>query len=231
MSNNMQEMFFVIADISGYTQFMLTSRTELVHSQGIISDLLNAVIAQVEIPLTIAKFEGDAVFMYAAKEDKHNWQAVKEMLGNKLFAFIESFDKKLQELANANICPCKACLGMNKLKLKVVSHYGQALKYEIAGHAELSGVDVIIVHRLLKNHLPVNKYILLSETAQKQLKIERQWQKTVESYIEDVGDVAIYWLALETAEIKVKANKFNIGDIVRKIKYDVMKLFNLFKNK
>lgn len=224
-------MFFVIADISGYTKFMLTSRTELIHSQGIISDLLNAVIAQVEIPLTIAKFEGDAVFMYAANDGKHDWQTVKNMLGNKLFAFIDAFDKKLQELAEANICHCQACLGMGKLKLKVLAHYGQGLKYEIAGHTELSGVDIIMVHRLLKNHLPVSKYVLLSEDAQQQLKIERQWQKTVESYPEDVGDIKVYWSALETAEIAVKTNRLNIGDMLRKLKYDFMKIFNLFKNK
>lgn len=67
MSKNMQEMFLVIADISGYTKFMLTSRTELVHSQGIISDLLHVVIVQFEMPLTISKFEGDAIFIYAKK--------------------------------------------------------------------------------------------------------------------------------------------------------------------
>jgi hypothetical protein len=231
MPKNTQEMFFVIADISGYTKFMLTSRTEITHSQGIISDLLNAVIAQVEIPLTIAKFEGDAIFMYAAKEGNHDWQTVKNMLGNKLFAFIEAFDKKLQQLAESNICHCQACLGMGKLKLKVVTHYGQALRYEISGHTELSGVDVIIVHRLLKNHLPVNKYVLLSDCAQQQLKIEREWQKTVESYPEDIGAIKVYWLALESAEIEVKTNRLNIGDMCRKIKYDFMKIFNLFKNK
>lgn len=229
MPNNTHEMFFVIADISGYTKFMLTSRTEIIHNQGIISDLLNAVIAQIEIPLTIAKFEGDAIFMYAANEGKNDWQAVKDMLGNKFFAFIEAFDKKLQQLAEANICACQACLGMGKLKLKVLAHYGQALKYEIGGHAELSGVDVIIVHRLLKNHLPVNKYVLLSEAAKQKLTIERTWQKTVESYPEDVGDIKVYWLALETPDIEVKAHPFNVGDRFRKIKYDFMKMFNLFK--
>ena len=227
----MQEMFLVIADISGYTKFMLTSRTELVHSQGIISDLLHAVIAQFEMPLTISKFEGDAIFIYAEKNDKHDWQAVKNMLGSKLFAFIESFDRKLKELAEVNICPCKACLGMNKLKLKVVAHYGQVLKYEISGHAELSGVDVIIVHRLLKNNLPVNKYILLSESARQQLAIDRNWQKTVADYPDDVGNIPIYWLALETPEISVKVNWLNIGDMALKIKYDLMKTGNLFKNK
>jgi hypothetical protein len=231
MPNDTQEMFFVIADISGYTKFMLMSRTEITHLQGIISDLLNAIISQVEIPITIAKFEGDAIFMYAAKDDNHDWQAVKNMLAGKFFAFIEAFDKKLCELADSNICHCQACLGMNKLKLKVLAHYGQALKYEISGHTELSGVDVIIVHRLLKNPLPISKYVLLSEMTQEQLKIDREWQKTVISYPEDVGDIKVCWAALESSEIEVKTNWFNIDDMLRKIKYDFMKIFHLFKNK
>lgn len=230
MSKDMQEMFFIIADISGYTKFMLMSRTELIHTQGIISDLLNAVITEIEIPLTIAKFEGDAIFMYALKDGKHDWQLVKQMLASKLFAFIEAFDKKLHALAESNICPCQACLGMNNLKLKVIAHYGNALKYQISGHTELSGVDVIIVHRLLKNNINVNKYVLLSQAAQEQLTIEKPWQKTISSYPEDIGDIKIYYLALEEAEIKVKLNRFNIFDMMRKVKYDLMKLFNLFKN-
>jgi hypothetical protein len=46
-----------------------------------------------------------------------------------------------------------------------------------------------------------------------------------------VGNIPIYWLALETPEIAVKANWLNIGDMARKIKYDLMKIGNLFKNK
>lgn len=224
-------MFFVIADISGYTKFMLTPGTELIHLQGIISDLLTAVIAHVEIPLTIAKFEGDAVFMYAAKDDKHDWDGVKRILGEKLFAFIEAFDRKLAELASSNHCPCATCVGMGKLKLKVLAHHGQALMYEIGGHAELAGADVITVHRLLKNHVPSNKYVLLSGAAQEQLKIEGEWQKGVESYPEDAGDVPVYWRILESPEVEVKIDRWNIGDIFRKMKYRIMGMCNLFKGK
>ena len=231
MSKETQEMFFVIADISGYTQFMLRSTTELIHSQGIISDLLNAVIAQMEIPLTIAKFEGDAIFMYAARTNQSDWQAVNAMLAEKLFHFIDAFDTKLQQLAQSNICTCNACVGMDKLKLKVVAHYGTALRYEIAGHLELSGVDVIIVHRLLKNNLPVNKYVLLSAAAQQQLNIEKPWQKTIASYPEDIGNISIYWLSIETPTIEVNTQWFNFNDIPRKLKYDVMPIVNFFKKK
>lgn len=54
----------VIADISGYTQFLTSS--ELDHANGIIGELLNAVIASIQAPLSVSSIEGDAVFMYGA---------------------------------------------------------------------------------------------------------------------------------------------------------------------
>lgn len=231
MTKAPQEMFFVIADISGYTKFMLTPGMELTHLQGIISDLLNAVLKQIEMPMTISKFEGDAVFMHAAKDGKHDWEEVKTILGRKLFAFIEAFDGKLRELAGANHCSCASCVGMSNLKLKVLAHYGTALTYEIGGHLELSGVDVIILHRLLKNHVPGGKYVLLSAVAQGQLKIGGEWQKGVESYPADVGDIAVCWTILEPAGIEVQVNRWNVVDIGRTARYGVMKMFGRFKNK
>ncbi len=42
--------------------------TELAHSHEIASALLEAIIAEVEILLSIAKLEGDAVFLYLVEE-------------------------------------------------------------------------------------------------------------------------------------------------------------------
>ncbi len=60
----MQRVVIVIADISGYTRFMIANQTELAHSHEIISTLLEKIIAEIEIPLTLGKLEGDAVFLY-----------------------------------------------------------------------------------------------------------------------------------------------------------------------
>ena len=49
-----------IADISGYTRFMMKNHTARVHAHGIISDLLSAVIKEVQLPLEVNKLEGDA---------------------------------------------------------------------------------------------------------------------------------------------------------------------------
>ena len=60
----------LIADISGYTKFMLTNRTARVHAHGIVSDLLAAVAAAARPPLAVNKFEGDAIFMIAGRQQQ-----------------------------------------------------------------------------------------------------------------------------------------------------------------
>jgi hypothetical protein len=54
---------FVIADISGYTSFV--SGVELDHAQDIIADIMDTLVRALRPPFRLAKFEGDAAFVYA----------------------------------------------------------------------------------------------------------------------------------------------------------------------
>jgi class 3 adenylate cyclase len=54
---------FVIADISGYTNFV--SGVELDHAQDIIADIMDRLVRALRPPFRVAKFEGDATFVYA----------------------------------------------------------------------------------------------------------------------------------------------------------------------
>ena len=56
------DVLLLIADISGYTDFMLSNKVSLAHSQDIITKLMKVIIKEVKIPLKISKFEGDAIF-------------------------------------------------------------------------------------------------------------------------------------------------------------------------
>ena len=58
--------YFAIADISGYTNFL--AGVELDHAQDIIADLMDTVVKGLRPPFRLAKFEGDAAFVYAATE-------------------------------------------------------------------------------------------------------------------------------------------------------------------
>ena len=54
---------FAIADISGYTRFV--SGVELDHAQDIIADIMDTLVRALRPPFRLAKFEGDAAFVYA----------------------------------------------------------------------------------------------------------------------------------------------------------------------
>lgn len=158
------DVLLLIADISGYTRFMIANQTELAHSHEVIGALLEAIIAEVEIPLTVAKLEGDAVFCWAIRSP-----GVAERVRERLVRFFQAFAAKLAELASASACSCGACRNVGSLRLKIVIHSERALVYSIGERTELAGVDVIIAHRLLKNSIREDEYILASEAAAREL--------------------------------------------------------------
>ena len=61
-----ESAYFVIADISGYTSFL--AGVELDHAQDIIADFMDTVVKGFSPPFRLAKFEGDAAFVYAVTE-------------------------------------------------------------------------------------------------------------------------------------------------------------------
>ena len=56
----------VLADISGYTRYL--SGVELEHSHDVLADLLNVVAEALAPAGTLAKLEGDAVFVAISVE-------------------------------------------------------------------------------------------------------------------------------------------------------------------
>ena len=84
-----KSVLMVLADISGYTRFMLANEKSLAHSQLIIGELINTLLAQVELPLTLAKLEGDALFLYAVKGA--DWERVRGRISERLIAFFHAF--------------------------------------------------------------------------------------------------------------------------------------------
>ena len=189
MSSRTEDVLLMIADISGYTRFMVANQTELEHSHQIVGALLEAIIEEVEIPLEVAKLEGDAVFLYLVKADDRD--AALSRARAKLMRFFAAFQSTLAELAAATRCACGACIHIDALRLKVVAHSGTALIYTIASRTELAGVDVIILHRLLKNSIPFDEYILLTETAARDLELDLPVLATATEDYEALGKVGV----------------------------------------
>ena len=188
MVGELHNTLLIIADISGYTKFMTQTRVSIGHSQAIISELINSILREVDIPLDTAKLEGDAVFIYAKKDT--DWEQHKSVVSAKILRFFTLFTEKLAELVGSNLCSCNPCANASNLKLKVIVHGGQALFYKIGKFEELAGPDVITLHRLLKNTVNADHYLLLTDAAKNDLAIDLPFTVHNEKY--DVGDLTCH---------------------------------------
>lgn len=47
-------------------------------------------------------------------------------------------------------CDCASCAQLDNLSLKFVAHEGEVAEQRVKRRAELAGIDVILVHRMLK---------------------------------------------------------------------------------
>ena len=167
-----EPVILIIADISGYTRYMTANAKTLAHSQTIITELVKAIVAEVDLPLEVAKLEGDAVFLFGRKgSDPRAWAEKREVIGRKLLSFFEVFSRKVQHLSQSTTCSCHACTHIEKLRLKLIVHSGEALFHRVLNFQELAGVDVIIVHRLLKNSVQADQYLLLTEAARSDVQL------------------------------------------------------------
>ncbi len=184
-------MLLIIADISGYTRYMTANAKTLGHSQTIITELVKAIIRQIELPLEVAKLEGDAVFLFCRKQaGAKPWPEAKKIIGDNLITFFRMFGEKINELSASTTCTCNACTHIEKLRLKVVVHSGEALFHRVFNFVELAGVDVIIVHRLLKNSVNADQYLLLTEAARHDLEFSETIKlKSGQETYDDIGKI------------------------------------------
>lgn len=157
--------------------------------------------------------------MVAARQEG-DWAGVGGDIGRQLDRFISAFDRKLTELATSNICECIACQQMVTLRLKIIGHYGVAVRSNVAGFDELSGVDVIVLHRLLKNNAPGSEYILLTKPAFTFLAPPGHYAEHHERY-DDIGDIPLRLCMLTASVPAAAARTFSLKDMVRKMGYDI----------
>lgn len=187
MDTSGQPTLLFMPDISGFTQFV--SATEINHSQHIIAELLETLIDNNTLGLSISEIEGDAIFFY--KTDK--LPSAEEIAEQCRKMFI-AFRHQLSKYDLLRICDCGACSTANMLTLKFVAHVGNVSIMNVSNRQKLFGTDVILIHRLLKNEIPEHEYMLftdqipvatISNTA-----ADRNWMRFIEkteSY--DVGMV------------------------------------------
>ena len=68
-----------------------------------------------------------------------------------------------QQMDAVNTCRCDGCRRVGQLRVKFVAHVGDVAVQRVKQSAKLAGLDVILVHRMLKSPIPVPEYALFSE--------------------------------------------------------------------
>jgi hypothetical protein len=141
-----------IPDISGFTQFI--SHTNIEYSKKLTHDLLEVIVDSNILNLKVAEIQGDSIFFYSLGTPpnitKLESQAKKTFL---------DFQKALQKMEEEHTL----LKGAQKLTLKIVVHFGYISTTDIKGIHKLVGSDIILAHRLLKNNIPENEYVLMTD--------------------------------------------------------------------
>jgi len=180
--------YLVLADITGYTSY--TASTELTHSQEILKELLETVIAPLSTLFVIAEVEGDAVFAYGQDDKLSRPETILEIIE----LTYGRFRQRLESMRMATTCECRACSAISTLDLKFISHYGEYALQEFHGLERPFGHDVNVVHRLLKNSVTERTgwrgYALFSQPAADRLQValDEAAHFMTESF-EHIGDI------------------------------------------
>jgi len=205
--------FLVIADISGYTRFVLAhkqleeegratrlGRVNQEHAEAIITMLLETVIEGLEGTLILNKLEGDAALFYAVSDDPSNLAA---RLLPRLMEVFERFNARLEGLWECNGCFCNACCERGNLRIKVLAHCGEFMLKRVSRFEELAGEAVILVHRLLKNEVDSHEYLLVTDALGALLPETQEWELRDEQ-VEDFGTQPVRVLYPAEPQVKMR---------------------------
>jgi len=151
----MAKSLLFIPDITGFTEFV--NNTEIEHGQHIISELLEQIIDSNDLGLEISEIEGDAVLFYKNNEVP-KLKAIYA-LAKKMFL---RFHSHLKLYDNQRICQCGACSSATRLSLKFIVHSAEIGFTNIRNQKKPYGSDIVLLHKLLKNDVKYNEYMLFT---------------------------------------------------------------------
>jgi hypothetical protein len=153
----MRESLLLIPDITGFTEFI--NRTEISHSQHIISELLDILIQEQYLNMEIAEIEGDAILFY-----KENPEMEIDVILQQTEIMFLKFHRHLKYYEQYRICNCGACSTATNLSLKFVVHKSEIGFITVNEARKPFGHGLITVHRILKNKIQSPEYVLFTES-------------------------------------------------------------------
>jgi hypothetical protein len=190
----------LIPDISGFTEFMTT--TELTHASHAINYLIDAIVNAVGDEYEVSEIEGDAVLLLRKGPAPSRAEILETCL--KIF---NAFHYQRKWMQQHTVCPCGACQAIINLSLKFVAHHGPLAEIKVGRFTKASGPEMIVAHRLLKNSIGNQEYLLLTERLLQSTKdnieaAEPNWFHSSEEYA-SIGKVDYRFTLLNEAKKNV----------------------------
>ena len=189
---------FVLADVSGYTSFL--SGVGLEHAKVVTGHLFNSMLKANQGHWKLANIEGDCIFFY--REGREEPTQVLSHIHN----LYERFCGQIIEISGGDACPCGACTRINHLALKFIVHAGQFGLQKIGKRQELFGPDVVLAHRLLKNSVTIDEYVLLTRSYAADVQAQELPAAKSGDQYEDIGPVQYTYLDLEPLRRRIETN-------------------------
>ena len=160
--DGIKQILIILVDISGYTNFIKLHKISLLHAEKIIGELMECMLDQVELPVIAHEILGDAISLYALDDGSPG-------LADKVYSQLEKYFMAFRKreaylLRECGFCTCDACNKVGQLNLKAILHAGKAAFTSVRNNQKIAGVDVITAHRLLKNSIDSDEYILVTDS-------------------------------------------------------------------
>ena len=199
----------LIPDISGYTEFV--SKAEIEHGAQILKHLLETIVEAAGDDFIVSEIEGDAVLMY-----RKGSPPSKQEITEKCIRIFKAFHETSTMMDGMRVCQCIACKGVVRLSLKFIVHYGTITENKVANFIKASGIDMIIAHRLLKNRIEKDEYVLitrnfLNQTTDADASFELEWFPLKEKY-DSIGDIEFYFTSLDRYRDDIMAARKSCED-------------------
>ena len=111
-----------------------------------------------------------------------------------------NFHQRLRVIERDTVCQCGACQTASNLTLKFIAHFGYIKEIKVAQFVKATGIDMIVAHRLLKNDVDGDEYILITEPCCSAMGQEDgggmlKWAKSSQAY-ETIGKIGYEFATL-----------------------------------
>jgi uncharacterized protein YndB with AHSA1/START domain len=170
-------------------------------------------VEQAGDPLRFWRMDGNAVLAYSTSEDFPSGDMFLSICEN----FYNAFAARQRDIISNTNYPCRACANVENLDLKIMAHHGSFEEMKFGPVTDISGTDVILVHRMSKTNVKaatgIRSYVLFSEAAATAMNIDAALTPYSEE-IEYFGEVSmkVYDLGAAWERFRTKRERFYLEE-------------------